>query len=62
VALLGLRVGDNVSVTPDDTGRDSATGRLVAVTPREIVLRRHDERLGELNVHFPRAGFAVERA
>jgi hypothetical protein len=59
--LAGLRPGE-VSVTPDDSGRDPVIGRLVAVTAHEVVLRRHDERLGDLNVHFPRAGFDIERA
>jgi hypothetical protein len=49
-------------MTPDDSGRDPVIGRLVAVTAHEVVLRRHDERLGDLNVHFPRAGFDIERA
>jgi glutathione S-transferase len=58
----GLGPGAEVSVTPDDAGRDPATGRLVAVTAHEVILHRQDERLGDVNVHFPRAGFDVERA
>ena len=61
-ALLGLKTGDTIRVTPDDTGRDPVLGRLVAVDGYEIVLRRRDERVGEINIHFPRAGFDVERA
>ena len=57
--LLGLRPGDPVSVTPDDSGRDPVTGRLVGVTAHEMVVRRRDERLGDINVHFPRAGFDI---
>lgn len=60
--LHGLKPGDQVSVTPDDHGRDAVTGRLLAVTAQEIVLRRHDERLGEINIHFPRAGFDAAMA
>jgi glutathione S-transferase len=55
--LFGLAVGDRISMTPDDTGRDPVVGRLLAVTDHAVVLRRTDERLGEINVHFPRAGF-----
>jgi hypothetical protein len=48
-----------VSVTPDDTGRDPVVGRLVAASAHEVVLRRTDPQVGEINVHFPRAGFDV---
>ena len=60
--MLGLEIGDAIRVTPDDTGRDPVSGGLVAVDDHAIVLRRQDERLGDINVHFPRAGFDVERA
>jgi glutathione S-transferase len=59
--LSGLLTGDPIRVTPDDTGRDPVIGRLVAMTRDEIVLGRQDERLGAVNVHFPRTGFDVER-
>ena len=48
-ALSGLWPGDQVSVTPDDTGRDPVTGRLLSVTAHEIVLRREDARLAGVN-------------
>jgi glutathione S-transferase len=55
--LLGLQVGDRVSVTPDDTGRDPVAGQLVAVNEDEIVVQRDHERVGAVNVHVPRVGF-----
>jgi glutathione S-transferase len=48
-----------VSVTPDDTGRDPVVGELVASGVHEIVIRRRDPAVGEVCVHFPRAGFVV---
>lgn len=60
--LPGLKPGDPAGVTPDDAGRDTVTGTLVAVTAQEIVLRRTDPRVGDINVHFPRAGFDIEPA
>lgn len=54
---FGLVPGARVSVTPDDTGRDPVVGTLVAADAEEIVLRRSDARVGEVNVHFPRAGY-----
>ncbi len=46
-------------MTPDDTGRDPVTGTLVAHSAQEIVVRRTDPQVGEINVHFPCAGFDV---
>ncbi len=54
---FGLLPGRRVDVTPDDTGRDPVVGTLAAAGPEEIVLRRADARVGEVNVHFPRAGY-----
>ncbi len=56
-ASFGLSPGRRVAVTPDDTGRDPAVGTLVSAGAEEIVLRRADPRVGEVNVHFPRAGY-----
>ena len=53
----GLRAGTRVTVTPDDNARVPVTGELVAADEREIVIRRSDERAGDLHVHFPRLGF-----
>ena len=53
----GLKPGQRISVTPDDMGRDPVVGELVAANSQEIVLRRNDEIAGEIQVHFPRAGF-----
>ncbi|MBL0900494.1 MAG: glutathione S-transferase family protein [Reyranella sp.] len=58
----GLRAGDRLSVTPDDTGKVPVVGTLVGLTPDRISLARHDERVGDVVVHFPRAGFMVAPA
>jgi len=54
--------GQQVAVTPDDTGRDPVVGELVASSVDEIVIKRGDPAVGELCVHFPRAGFTVASA
>jgi glutathione S-transferase len=54
--------GQMVTVTPDDTGRDPVVGELVASSVHEIVIRRSDREVGEVCVHFPRAGFVVASA
>jgi glutathione S-transferase len=56
---IGRKSGQVVSVTPDDTGRDPVIGELVTSGIDEIVIRRRDPAIGEVCVHFPRAGFVV---
>jgi glutathione S-transferase len=58
----GRRPGQRVAVAADDYGRDPVVGELVASSPREIAIRRHDPEVGEVVVHFPRAGFVVTPA
>jgi hypothetical protein len=56
---IGRKPGQVVSVTPDDTGRDPVIGELVTSGIHEIVIRRSGPAIGEVCVHFPRAGFVV---
>jgi glutathione S-transferase len=56
---IGRKPGEVVSVTPDDTGRDPVVGELVTSGVHEVVIRRSDPAIGEVCVHFPRAGFMV---
>lgn len=58
---LDLRAGDAVSVEPDDYGRVPVHGRLITLNRREIAINRDDDRAGNVNVHFPRAGYRVRR-
>ncbi len=55
----GRKVGDRVRVAPDDYGRDEVGGEIVSLSAQHIAIRRVDERVGEIVVHFPRAGFVV---
>jgi glutathione S-transferase len=59
---LGFAAGDEVIVEPDDYGRVPVRGRLVTLNRREIAINRDDDRAGNVNVHFPRAGYRVRRA
>lgn len=58
----GLAPGDAVSVVPDDYGFDPVEGRLVRSDVHEVAIRRRAPEVGEVVVHFPRAGFRVTRA
>jgi len=58
----GRRPGEKVTVTPDDTGRDPVTGEIVRSDAQEIVIRPTDPQVGDVHVHFPRAGLVVAAA
>ena len=53
----GIAVGTTVSVTPNDNARVPVTGKLVGADAQEVVLAIDSRHAGEVNVHFPRAGF-----
>jgi glutathione S-transferase len=55
----GRRPGDRVAVVPDDYGKVEVSGEIVSLSAQHIAIRRHDPRVGEVVVHFPRAGFNV---
>lgn len=58
----GIPVGTPVTVTADDYGKDPVAGTLIAANAQHIVIRRSDPAVGEVNVHFPRAGFVLSKA
>ena len=60
--LEGVRVGSDVTVAATDYGVDPVAGRLIHASVFEIVIKRNDDRAGEVVVHFPRAGFKVTPA
>lgn len=57
----GLHPGMQVEVAPDDYGRDLVAGELLLINAEQIAVLRRDPELGEVVVHFPRAGYVVLR-
>jgi len=57
-----LEAGMIVTVTPDDYGKVPVSGRLISLDRRGISINRDDDRAGNVNVHFPRAGYRVQPA
>ena len=53
--------GNEVNVAADDYGRDPVAGTLLGLSAQKVVIRRADPQVGELHLHFPRAGFRVTR-
>jgi glutathione S-transferase len=58
----GLAPGTPVQVVPDDYGFDPVLGELVASDACELAILRSAPEVGDVAVHFPRAGFRVTRA
>ncbi|MCU0976306.1 MAG: glutathione S-transferase family protein [Steroidobacteraceae bacterium] len=56
----GLRAGQRVEVSPDDTRRGAVHGELVIATAGEIAVRRRGDAVGEVVIHFPRLGYRVD--
>lgn len=54
--------GDRVTVVHDSFGRDPVVGDLVASSAHEIAIRRRDDRVGDVVVHFPREHYLVSPA
>ncbi len=61
-SLVAAKVGDPVTVTPDDFARVPVRGALVAIDAERIVISRENAETGTLHLHFPRSGFVVATA
>ena len=58
-ANLDPLVGQQVTVSADDYGRDQVRGTLIGASEHQLTVLRTDPDLGEIAVHFPRIGFAI---
>jgi glutathione S-transferase len=58
---LELKAGDRITVTAEDTGRDPVEGALTGLSIERVTLRRHDARVGDVAVHFPRVGYQIRK-
>ena len=54
--------GATVRVTPTDVARVPVEGALVRADAQQFALRRTTDEAGVVVVHFPRTGFALEKA
>jgi glutathione S-transferase len=58
----GIPLGTQVNITAESFGLEITQGELVAATRTRYTVRRHDDRAGMVNVHFPRIGFTLKKA
>jgi hypothetical protein len=52
-------VGRRVQISPSDYGLIAVEGMLVGADSERLILARQSERLGEVNIHFPRHGYIL---
>ena len=57
----GYATGEQVAIVADDYGREQTVGSVIRATAEEIVVLRQDPIAGEVAVHYPRAGYRIER-
>jgi glutathione S-transferase len=57
----GCQPGDPVTIQPDDYGIIPVAGILEMSNDEEIIIRRPQDNVGKVYLHFPRKGFRVER-
>ena len=55
-------IGNLVTIAPSDYGLDPSTGILEACTDDRYIISRNDTKAGTVHVHFPKAGFALNKA
>jgi glutathione S-transferase len=55
----GCKVGDKVAVFADEFVKTEIVGELVSLSVEQVAIRRYDPQVGEVVVHFPRAGYVV---
>jgi len=55
----GRKVGDRVAVVADEAVRTAVSGEIVSLSAQHVAIRRHDEKVGDVVVHFPRSGYQV---
>ena len=59
----GLAPGMSVTISPDlNGGEQPVDGVIVSSTAETVTVRRSDPTVGEMHVHFPRAGYRVDIA
>lgn len=56
---IDIAAGTEVSISPTDYAEATITGTLVGTTVSSMTIRRHDPRVGDVGVHFPKIGYAV---
>jgi hypothetical protein len=55
-----LPVGQTIAIRPNDYGQEETIGEIVWTTAEALAVKRHDPRVGDVLVHYPRLGYLFE--
>ena len=55
-----LPVGKMIAIKPNDYGQEETVGEIVWVTAEALAVKRIDEQVGDVLVHYPRLGYLFE--
>ena len=55
----GCKVGDRVAVFADEFVKTEIVGEIESLSVEKVAIRRTDPTVGEVVVHFPRAGYVI---
>jgi glutathione S-transferase len=58
----GIPLGSRVTITAESFGQEPTEGELIAATRTHYSIRREDDRVGMVHVHFPRIGYVLRKA
>lgn len=58
----GLKTGDTVQIMADDYATNPITGELVSSSAQHVAIRHNNAQVGDVVIHFPRAGYLVHPA
>lgn len=58
----GIPLGSRVTITAESFGLEPTEGELIAATRTHYSIRREDDRVGMVHVHFPRIGYVLRKA
>ncbi|GBE80047.1 hypothetical protein SCP_0212490 [Sparassis crispa] len=61
-AHLGVKLGEDVSIEPQDTGKIPTIGKLVALNREEAVIETRGTTGAVIRCHFPRLNFSIKKA
>lgn len=59
LVINGFKFGERVEILPTDYGITPVSGELIVSKSDEIAVKRIDDKVGEVYVHFPRVGYKM---
>ena len=60
IADEALPVGQVIAIKPNDYGQEETVGEIAWATAEALAVKRSDEKVGDVLVHYPRLGYLFE--